>query len=135
MKSSIDPNLWGSNAWSFIHYTALAYPDNPTDEDKMNYKSFYYGLQNTLPCLKCSLNYKKNIQELPIDNSLGKKEDLFRWTVNIHNMVNNELGKKNLNYDQALQKYTKNSNYDTKDICIFVAVILLFLLILYLVKK
>ena len=135
MKSSIDPNLWGNNAWSFIHYTALAYPDNPTDEDKANYKSFYYSLQNTLPCLKCSLNYKKNIQELPIDNSLGKTEDLFRWTVAIHNMVNNELGKKNLNYDQALQKYTKNSNYDTKDICIFVTVTLLFILILYLVKK
>ena len=105
MKTSIDPNMWGPSGWKFIHYTALGFPDNPTEEDKQNYKLFYYNLQNTLPCLKCSLNYKENIKELPIDNFLGSKEDLFKWTVNIHNMVNNELGKTNLNYEQAFKKY------------------------------
>ena len=135
MKTSINQKLWGPSAWNFIHYTALAYPDNPSEEDKENYKNFYYSLRNTLPCPKCSNNYIKNIQELPIDNSLNSKEDLFRWTVDIHNMVNNELGKENMNYEQAFQHYIKKDELNTKNICIIAAIILLILLILYLIKK
>jgi len=134
MKTSIDPNMWGSSGWKFIHYTALGYPDNPTEEDKKNYKLFYYNLQNTLPCLKCSLNYKENIKELPIDNFLGSKEDLFKWTVNIHNMVNNELGKKKLNYEQALKIYTKLDS-NIKSICIILAIIFLIIIISFLFLK
>lgn len=138
MKNSIDPKLWGSSGWSFIHYTALGYPENPTDEDKINYKIFYHNLQNTLPCLKCSLNYKENINQLPIDDSLNSREDLFKWTVNIHNIVNNELGKKNLSHKEAYYKYTENDSYgyfSKKDICIIIGIVLLFLSILYLIKK
>lgn len=135
MTYSIDPKLWGSSGWSFIHYTALGYPVNPTDEDKMNYKIFYYNLQNTLPCLKCALNYKENINQLPIENSLNSRGDLFKWTVDIHNMVNNELGKKNLSYEDAYYKYTKGYSFDKKEICMIIGVVLLFLLIIYLIKK
>jgi hypothetical protein len=136
LKNSIDPKLWGPSGWSFIHYTALGYPDNPTDEDKINYKIFYYNLPNTLPCLKCALNFKENLQNLSIDNSLNSREDLFKWTVDIHNMVNNELGKPNLSHKEAYYKYSKTDNsYSNKDICIVVGIVFLFLTILYLIKK
>lgn len=134
--NSINPNLWGSSGWSFLHYTALAYPDNPTKKDKINYKIFFYSLQNTLPCLKCALNYRQNIREIPIDKSLNSREDLFKWTVDIHNMVNNELGKENYTYEKAYNKYMKqDKRYDVKDICMIIGVILLFILILYMIKK
>jgi len=137
MKNSINPKIWGSSGWIFIHYTALGYPDNPTDEDKKNYKSFFYNLGNTLPCLKCANNFKKNINELPIDNSLNSRNDLFKWTVNIHNMVNNELGKNNLSFEEALNKYknTRPSIYDFKNICMCITIILLVLIIIYLFNK
>lgn len=136
MKNSIDPKIWGPQAWSFIHYTAISYPDNPTEEDKKNYKLFYNNLKNTLPCLKCSINYKNNINELPIDSFLDSKENLFKWTVNIHNMVNNELEKDNLSYEKALKKYDpQNKNIKILEICTICCIILLILLILYLIKK
>lgn len=136
MKNSINPKLWGSSGWKFIHYTALGYPDQPTEKDKENYKLFFYNLQNTLPCLKCSINFGKNINELPIDNSLDTRNNLFKWTVDIHNMVNNELGKDNLSYEEALIKYkNKESTYNIKNICIFITLILLILFIIYFLKK
>tara|TARA_Y100000590_G_scaffold456915_1_gene608427 strand:- start:232 stop:636 length:405 start_codon:yes stop_codon:yes gene_type:complete len=134
MKNSIDPNSWGPSGWNFIHYTALGYPDNPTEEDKKNYKIFYQSLQHTLPCVKCSLNYKENLKELPIDKFLGSKEDLFKWTVDIHNMVNNELGKTNLNYEQAFKKYTRTDS-NIKSICIILAILFLVLIVSFLFLK
>jgi len=134
--NSINPKLWGPSGWSFIHYTALGYPDNPTEGDKINYKVFYYNLPNTLPCLKCALNFKENLLILPIDNFLNSREDLFKWTVDIHNIVNNELGNENLSYKEAYYKYSESNNsYFNKDICIIVGIVVLFLMILYLIKK
>lgn len=136
MKNSIDPNYWGNHGWYFIHYTALGYPDNPTDEDKNNYKLFYYNLQNTLPCLKCANNFKQNIQELPIDSFLNSRNDLFKWTVYIHNMVNNELGKKNLSYEEAINKYQNNKiNFNFNNVSISIALILLVIIIFYMFLK
>ena len=133
---SIDPNIWGPHGWSFIHYTALGYPENPSDDEKDNYKVFFHSLQNTLPCVKCALNFKENIRELPIDKSLNSREDLFKWTVDIHNMVNNELGKKNYTYEMAYKKYMNlDKGFNTKDICMISGIILLLFLILYLIKK
>ena len=42
MKDSIKPNIWGPHGWKFLHYVSLGYPENPTPEDKINYKNFYY---------------------------------------------------------------------------------------------
>ena len=60
----ITPNLWGPHGWKFMHYISLGYPINPTSEDKINYKNFYYSLQDILPCDKCAINYQKNIYSL-----------------------------------------------------------------------
>jgi len=134
--NNIDPNLWGSSGWEFIHYVALGFPDNPTKKDKINYKIFYYNLQNILPCSKCASNYRENIKELPIDNSLNSREDLFKWTIDIHNMVNNELGKKNISYEKAYDKYmNKNKGYQIYDVCMLVGIILLILAIVYFLRK
>ena len=53
-------------------------------------------------------------------------------------MVNNELGKKNLSHKEAYYKYTNEKSYSSifnKDICIIAGILLLFLAILYLIKK
>ena len=61
MRFKPEKKDWGPGAWSFIHYVALAYPENPTGEDKENYKMFYANLINVLPCQKCALNYQKHL--------------------------------------------------------------------------
>ena len=57
----MEPEIWGPHGWKFMHYISLGYPINPTSKDKINYKNFYYSLQDILPCEKCAINYQKNI--------------------------------------------------------------------------
>ena len=119
---------WGPNAWSLIHYTALAYPSQPTDVDKENYKNFYYSLQNTLPCPKCALNYQRHLKDIPIDEALVDPEELFKWTIDIHNEVNKELGKRKYSYEEVSDKYIKKEeNTDKTFICLAIILLLIFI--------
>ncbi len=103
------PSSWGKYLWTSIHFIALGYPDNPTEEDKINYKLFFYNLWKVIPCYKCSINYKQHLEDLPITNeTLKNKHNLFKWTVDLHNIVNHELNKSLLNLDQAYLLYSEN---------------------------
>lgn len=89
----IEPKLWGPCLWKSIHLIALGYPKEPTIDNVQAYKQFYQDFYKVIPCDKCSVNYRKHLEELPIDRRLTSRDDLFRWTVELHNIVNKSLGK------------------------------------------
>ncbi len=101
----MEPKIWGKYMWTSIHIIALGYPDKPTEEDKANYKDFYMNLWKVIPCYKCSINYQKHIAELPIEDHLSDNMALFKWTVDLHNVVNKMLGKKQWSLEDALEKF------------------------------
>lgn len=103
----MEPKIWGKYVWTSIHILALGYPDKPTPEDMKNYKTFYTELWKVIPCYKCSINYKKHLDDLPIDKYLSDNMSLFRWTVDFHNIVNKELGKKEWSFEETLEKFRK----------------------------
>jgi len=93
-------DIWGPNVWRSIHFIALGYPKKPTFEDKENYKNFFNSLGPVLPCSKCSLNFKRHMDEIPIDMYLHNGQ-LFAWTVKLHNLVNKENEKPEISVTQA----------------------------------
>lgn len=129
------PKEWGPSAWKFIHYVALKYPKNPTEEDKKQYFIFFHNLQFILPCDKCAKHFKDNLLKNPIQSSLDNNKTLFKWTVDIHNMVNKDLNKKEVTYEEALKIYL-NSNINSEyDMYIKIAGASALLLILYYLHK
>lgn len=134
MKNSIKPKIWGPHGWKFMHYVSLGYPDKPSESDKMNYKQFYYSLQNILPCEKCAQNYMKNITENPIDNHLANRDSLVKWVIDIHNQVNKELGKKEYDYNEASQLYVTEDK-PILDYCFKIVVLIIILYFLYYLLK
>ena len=135
MKNSIKPKIWGPHGWKFLHYVSLGYPNKPTDKDKIYYKNFYYSLQNVLPCEKCAMNYKTNIIEYPIDNHLQNRDSLVKWVIDIHNKVNYELGKPQLDYEEAISLYL-NEESKMLDYCFKAVILIIILIFLYkLLKK
>lgn len=86
----ITPSVWGEDAWRVMHSVALGYPHNPYEKDKAKYRAFYESLANVLPCSKCRDGYFETMQMIPID--LTGPDELFMWTVKIHNSVNRKLG-------------------------------------------
>ena len=122
----MNQNIWGSHLWFSLHTISFAYPIKPTITDQNNYKNFFVSLQNVIPCSVCQRNYKRHILEHPIDKHLNSRKDLVYWLIDIHNMVNSEIGKKFMSYDVVLKKYEnvyqkdlligKNMDYDNANL-------------------
>jgi len=130
------PEKWGPSAWTFLHYITLGYPTCPTEEQKNNYKQFFYSLQNILPCEKCKEHFSNNISKIPLtDDILNSKEKLFNWLVDIHNQVNIITGKKELSYEEAFKIYMKNDDKYLNSILMSTIIILVIVIIVYIVYK
>jgi hypothetical protein len=103
----MEPKIWGKYVWTSIHIIALGYPDDPTEEEKENYKRFYNDFWKVIPCNSCADNYKKHLQELPINDHLKDSASLFKWTVDLHNIVNKELGQKQVTFEEARESFAR----------------------------
>jgi hypothetical protein len=98
----LGPDVWGPHGWKFIHYVTLAYPNNPTKEEKENYKEFFHAIGNVLPCSICSNHYKENISMMPLtDDILSSKDKVINWAIDMHNRVNASRKKKIYTYHEA----------------------------------
>ena len=98
----ITPEVWGPHGWKFIHYVTLAYPEHPTPAQKEKYKAFLILLKDVLPCSLCANHYAENLQSHPLtDEVLSTKENLVKWGIEIHNIVNKSKNKPILKYIDA----------------------------------
>lgn len=110
----ISPKRWGKEGWKFIHYVALTYPSKPTEKDKAKYLKFFESLQDVLPCEICASHFREHMKQHPI--KLETNRELFNWTVDIHNIVNTQNGKKILTYDEAFDELFKDDKEINPDI-------------------
>ena len=100
------PEIWGKYMWISIHIIALGYPTHPTNDDKIQYKRYFENLHTIIPCYTCSQNYISHLADLPLlDTHLSSNKELFKWTVNLHNVVNKMLKKPIMNYEDAYILY------------------------------
>ena len=113
----VNPKLWGSHAWKFLHYVTLDYPENPTYHDKEKYKKFFLSLQGILPCLKCKDHLKSNLKILPLSNKvLASDKNLMYWLIDLHNVVNESTGAYIIDRDKAFELlYYKAKIIDSKE--------------------
>lgn len=129
------PEIWGPHAWIFLHSITLEYPDNPTREDKSNMANFFNSLGNVLPCHKCRINFDKHLERYPLtDKVLSCKANLIKWLIDIHNCVNRINNKKELTYEESLQKIL--DLYNKQDYAIlYFGIVLIFITILFTLFK
>ena len=100
-KGGVAP--WGHHLWIAIHYVAMGYPDQPTEQDKKNYATFLRSVGPVLPCKMCVGHFERLVtEEVPLDSdALASRESLFEWSVRAHNKVNQRLGKKEMTVEEA----------------------------------
>ena len=115
----MNQNLWGPHLWFSLHTISFNYQTKPTIEDKKNYNFFFTSIKEVIPCSICKKNYIRHLIEHPIDNYLNSKEELVKWVIDMHNMVNTETGKKNYSYNTIIKMYEDvykkkliNKNYE-----------------------
>lgn len=131
----MDPNIWGSHAWLFLHTITLNYPEDPTKFDKENYKNFFENLSHVIPCDVCMGHYKQNIRKHPIQ--LDSKESLAKWLHKIHNLVNVKNNKDEFEYEEFIKKYSNLYSGDTnmKKILMMILIIIIGFILFYFYKK
>jgi hypothetical protein len=91
----LNPKLWGKEGWRFIHFVAVTY--DPSKKEA--YLNFFQNLPKILPCPVCGEHFKENMAKMP--PRMESNQTVFEWTVDMHNLVNKENGKKIYTYDQA----------------------------------
>ena len=133
MLYNINPNLWGESFWNVIHYITMAYPDDPTEEDRQNISAFIKSLQHVLPCETCRNHFKANLITYPLTNE--SRYNFITWAVNVHNEVNRRTGKPEMSIDEAINLYTTKKQYDYSQIITIILLILLIVIIIFYIKS
>ena len=100
---NIAPHVWGPHGWKFMHAVALAYPDNPSTEEKRAASQFFTSLEYLLPCESCKQNFRKELQMFPLQPALESKQKLNEWLTALHNSVNKRLNKTVMSPEQVLE--------------------------------
>jgi hypothetical protein len=86
---------------------ALSYPSNPNYAQKRAAKEFYESMAELIPCPMCREHYKEHLKKLPLSPHLDRRDDLFRWTVQLHNEVNIMLKKPTVTETESINFYTR----------------------------
>jgi len=107
-------NLWGTEAWSFLHNITFNYPLKPKIEDKKNYYLFFKNIGNILPCSECNKHYKNLFKYIDIKIFLENRYSLIWWLFVIHNLINKRLYKKIYKFEKLIDKYYE---FNKNNIC------------------
>lgn len=102
----MEPKNWGKFGWGFVHNVALGYPNNEISYmEKDQYRIFFEVIGYVLPCNDCRKHYKEMVKDNP--PVLVDRNSIFKWTVDIHNIVNKRLNKKIITLTEAYDIWTK----------------------------
>jgi hypothetical protein len=140
-----NPIIWGPHYWFVLYTIALSYPLHINECTKKKYYDFITNLPLFLPVPDIGGVFSKFLDAYPVTPYLDSRESLSKWVHFIHNKINSYLGKPELTYYDALNKYyehyklkeiKKNDERKNKEKYIFGAlIIVIILVIIYLYIK
>jgi len=107
----IDPNHFGPYFWATIHFICLGAAKGLTEEQRNGMIQFFNSIPYVIPCASCGEHLKENMARLmPIELAVQSHESLFNWSVDLHNIVNEKLGKPKVSHENAYT-FWKNAPY------------------------
>ena len=105
----MSPDVWGPIFWNAMHIVTLGYPDEPRDDEKKAVTEFFNSLKFVLPCPVCRYHYTTVLETDPVEPAVVSRTKLVEWAFNIHNIVNKELKKPEITWEQYMDAILKLS--------------------------
>lgn len=130
---NICPTVFGPYFWSVIHMACLSAGKNISDEKRAALERFVHSLPEILPCSQCGKHLKENLSILPFN-----PDDPFRWSVDLHNLVNMQLMKPEIEYDRAYRYWSARCHNGPKlnqNVAIVLGVIVVIFIALFILRK
>jgi hypothetical protein len=108
-RVKLSPLHWGPKTWFFLESAAIAYPINPTEEEKTSAKNLILSLKDLLPCLSCRLNYASYLKENTnnLDEIVKNRETFVTFIIDVHNEVRIRNGQDSRSIDDVFNYYQK----------------------------
>ena len=102
------PDVWGKYYWFFLHTLAYSYPETPTSITKRKYYDFIQNLPLFIPNYEIGDKFSVLLDKYPVSPYLENRESFIRWTIFIHNKINQYLGYDELSFQEANDIYVYN---------------------------
>jgi hypothetical protein len=80
-------------------------PEHPTQQEQDDILELVYAIGKTLPCDNCRTHFSKLLNSHPPQYHSQTRDKFTRWLVEVHNRVNERLGKPRIDYDFVKNKY------------------------------
>ena len=108
-RINLTPIVWGPKTWFFLDSMGMAYPENPTDAEKLSAKNLLLSLIDLLPCWGCRVNYEKYINEYTktksIDYIVENRTNLLAFIIDVHNDVRTKSKKPTKTVEETFKYY------------------------------
>jgi hypothetical protein len=86
-----DPRVWGPHYWFVMKTSASLYPDNPSNQIKIETKNFFNAFKFLLPCDNCREHYATLYDKYPIDDYLVSQNKLKQWVIILQSEINRNI--------------------------------------------
>ena len=99
------PSVWGPHYWFFLHTVAESYPLSPNQVTKRKYYDLIQNFPLFIPNEDIGNKFSKILDKYPVTPYLDSRESFMRWMHFIHNKINVMLGKEEISFPLALDRY------------------------------
>jgi len=121
-RINLTPAVWGPKTWFFLESMAMAYPPDPTDDEKLSAKNLILSLKDLLPCWGCRVNYAKHIDEyftkIPLDSVVENRGAITEFIIAIHNEVRILTKSKPISVEDTFKYYNKEYSSYVKPVIV-----------------
>ncbi|KAK6464324.1 ERV/ALR sulfhydryl oxidase domain-containing protein [Scheffersomyces coipomensis] len=93
----------GNAAWKLFHTILARYPDDPTKQERTTLSQYIQLFGQVYPCGDCARHFQKLLKKYPPQTKSRKTAAL--WGCDIHNKVNEKLGKDIYDCTTILEDY------------------------------
>ena len=104
------PEVWGPHYWFFLHTVSHTFPLNPNEVTKRKYYELVQNFPLFIPNPPIASYVAELLDKYPVTPYLSSREAFMRWVVFLHNKVNTALGREEMTFMDALERY--NRAYD-----------------------
>jgi hypothetical protein len=120
-RINFKPTYWGDKLWIVINAIVFSFHEDYTlnVQEHRSLVSFFTSLPELLPCKSCRDHAQLGNGLFDGIQQLKTGKEVQHFVVNVHNTVNERLGKPTLTFEQVKRKYmpaqTKNTLFRNKN--------------------
>jgi hypothetical protein len=112
-KKYLGRSIWGPKAWHLLHAFSIGMNKPIKKEEQKCYFLFYKTFAELIPCAVCKIHYIDYFYHIyTIEEKEINRESIKRYVYELHNIVNEELGKETVSFQKAMALHKKTIHTD-----------------------